>query len=152
MAVKTYKRIFTQGFAETVDAAAGVTTQIQQSIIVAEEDLVIIGYQVSCKNVVGGFIANDGESDVDWHLTTSGLSVGPGIVMFINAFVAWNTTPAAIICTHPDVFLIFPEDFGVSLVEAEVLLLKGTAHNNSAATVRHTIDGTVYYVKGKGVT
>ena len=148
MVVKTVKRIFTLGYAETVDALAGVTTEKAQTLIVAEEDIIILGYQASCKCPVGGFIANDGESDIDWILTTSGLTVGAGVVAFFNAHVVWNTVPAAITVSFPDLFNMFPQEKGISMKEGEVLQLTAAGHNNSAATVRHTVDGVIYYIKG----
>ena len=144
------KRIFCLGFAHTfvVTAALDVLTG-QQALLLAEEDIIIVGYQVADKQGVAHQLANDGDTDCDHALTTTGNPTGSGVLAFWNSVAKWNTAPAAVTQQYAKVNHHFPDGQGFSMKEGELLSLYYVGHNNTAADCGWTVDGTIYYIKGK---
>jgi len=144
------KRVFCLGFAKTfvVEAALDVATGIEP-LLLAEEDIIVVGYQMAMKQGVAHQLGNDGDTDCDYALTTTGKPTGQGVLAFINGTAKWNTVPAAVIQSYAKVNHQFPDSQGFSMKEGEQLSLYYVGHNTSAADIGWTVDGTIYYIKGK---
>ena len=140
-------RVFTQPIAVTADVIAGGDTG-SSVVYVAQEDMTIIGFQLTTKMLSTTPIGNDGFVDIDFELspvTNIAVAFGYG---FVHAMAAWNTTPAFGYATNGVVTVMFPDGKGITLKEGESVNLPWSGRNSSAATVRMTCDGTIYLIKG----
>ena len=141
------KRVFTQPYAVTADVPNGGDTG-SAIIYTAPEDMVLIGFQMSTKMLSTTPIGNDGFADIDFQLSNIGnIAVAYGH-SWIHCMAWWNTTPASVGIEASEMVVMFPEGYGITLKEGEVLNLPWSGRNTSAATIRLTCDGTLFLVKG----
>jgi len=143
------KRVFMSGWCETLSCAPNDTTGLNRVIYVAQEDVILIGCQLSGKMVATGAITNDGFLDIDMFIATQPAACTYGIIAGIHAHAWWNTTPACCGVQGNNSTVMFPAGYGIPLKEGEVLYLNMEARNDTAGLIRMTCDLGLFIVKGK---
>lgn len=148
------KRVFSFGFARTVTVTSPGADYAVESLMVAEEDITIIGYQLTTKMSTSNRLSGEGVVDMDWVLTTSADALGAGVVGWadIHCQVEEFTAGAAMTATYPNPVVMFPDGYGIGIREEGTLSLYHSMHAvEHAGDVSCTVDGTIYYVKQKAV-
>lgn len=151
MANKVMTRVFTYRFEQlSIEALAVESGGDLVQVLQAEEDIVIIGYELFPHVCYWkGMIGNDGWAHLSCNLQQGAKEVGGGAFSMASVDCLWNTGPAAVWYGFYPVRSMFPEGMGVPLKEEGVINLKYAWRNGSAATVGFNVCVTLFYIRAK---
>lgn len=145
------KRVFTKGLAYTwtIPTATAILVDFQP-VYVAEEDIIIIGWEFSVHKPVGDqLMANDGVVDFEAELEFQTPWLAPGNVAFAGCFQRWNTAPAFGYSNSMQASQMLPQGCGISMREGEAIEVHFYGVNTTSADCRATVDARIYYIKGR---
>lgn len=148
------KRVFTLGFAASQLVTSPGDDAGLDTLLVAQEDIVVIGYQMTTKMGIANRLSGEGMVDCDWVLTTSGLPTGGGVLGWLDVEEHCEefTAGAGLTIGMPAQVVMFPVGYGFTMREGEVLSIYHSMHAvEHAGDVHCVCDGTIYYVKGRAV-
>ena len=144
MSVK--KRVFTKVLGkQTVLITGEVTEELGLDAWLAQEDVHIIGYQLTAH--LGSASENDGLAGGMIDLTQAPGMAQDGSLGMVSFHEYWNTAPPFGAITSPTVSVVFAQGKEVSLKEGEYLSLLARVKGKSAGTSNWDIFCTVYYEK-----
>lgn len=143
------ERIFSVQVTSSVEApAAGIIAINRQEVLYAEEDITVIGLQLSSKMLSTTPMGNDGFIDWDIAITPRDNVAQDGALCLLNGNAWWNTVPASIGISANPITTMFPKGHGFTMKEGESLAICWGGYNEQVAIVRLTCDGTIFYIRG----
>ena len=143
------KGIITKAFASTIVMPGPSPAQkVITEVFRAQENWILVGARLWWQ-FISTVIANDGHMHLHAYLTPRANYHQDGEIIHAEAFVLWNTTPAAVDYECEDNIVMFPDGYGISLPEEAILNVVYDGANVSAAAIDMTYAGVLYLVSGK---
>lgn len=145
------KRIFSKFFYQSFTLLANTPSSPMTSveILLAEEDITIVGIQLEMHVGQTTPIGNDGMAWCSVEVSQAGIPDMPGTLCYARAHQWWNTSPAGIDSHGETNVVMLPEDVGVTLPEEGRLYAHIGWGNDSAGNVSAHPHGRIFYVKGR---
>ncbi len=147
----TRKRIFTENLGASLTFDMNATDLIYEfGRFTPQEDIIVVAFHIEAK--VMQLSQNDHWQHGWLALTTQyGGPTEDGVLGRVNTGAEWNTSPGAIVREPSHMEMVYPEDVGFSVREAEVIYLIGSFRT---VTVGEDVIGGsagIQYIRGRAI-